>query len=31
MMVPHPFDPNTKREMFESADIVEYLNATYRA
>jgi glutathione S-transferase len=31
MMVPHLFDPHTKREMYESADIVEYLNATYGA
>jgi glutathione S-transferase len=31
MMVPYLFDPNTKREMFESADIVAYLNATYGA
>ncbi len=31
MMVPYLFDPNTKREMFESADIVTYLNATYGA
>jgi glutathione S-transferase len=31
MMVPYLFDPNTGREMFESADIVKYLNATYAA
>ena len=31
MMVPYLFDRNTKREMFESADIVEYLNPTYGA
>ena len=29
MMVPYLIDPNTKREMFESADIVRYLNETY--
>lgn len=29
MMVPYLLDPNTGREMFESADIREYLNATY--
>jgi len=29
MMVPYLADPNTDREMFESADIVEYLYATY--
>ncbi len=28
-MVPFLVDPNTGREMFESADIVRYLNATY--
>jgi glutathione S-transferase len=31
MMVPYLFDPNTGREMFESADIVRYLDATYAA
>lgn len=31
MMVPYLFDPNTGREMFESADIVKYLGATYGA
>jgi glutathione S-transferase len=29
MMVPYLVDPNTGTEMFESADIVRYLNATY--
>lgn len=29
MMVPFLFDPNTGREMFESADICAYLDATY--
>ena len=29
MMVPYLIDPNTKREMFESADIVRYLDETY--
>jgi glutathione S-transferase len=29
MMVPYLADPNTNREMFESADIVAYLRATY--
>lgn len=29
MMVPYLVDPNTGKEMFESADIVAYLNATY--
>lgn len=29
MMVPYLADPNTGREMFESAGIVEYLEATY--
>jgi glutathione S-transferase len=29
MMVPYLVDPNTGTEMFESADIVEYLNRTY--
>jgi glutathione S-transferase len=29
MMVPHLVDPNTGREMFESADIIRYLNETY--
>jgi glutathione S-transferase len=28
-MVPYLADPNTGREMFESADIVRYLNETY--
>jgi len=31
MMVPYLVDPNTKREMFESADIAAYLNTTYGA
>jgi glutathione S-transferase len=31
MMVPWLADPNTGREMFESADIVRYLHATYGA
>ena len=29
MQVPYLSDPNTQREMFESADIVAYLNQTY--
>lgn len=29
MQVPYLVDPNTGREMFESADIVAYLDATY--
>jgi glutathione S-transferase len=29
MMVPYLIDPNTDTAMFESADIVAYLNATY--
>lgn len=29
MQVPYLLDPNTGREMFESADIVAYLDATY--
>ncbi len=29
MMVPYLIDPNTGTEMFESADIVRYLEATY--
>lgn len=29
MQVPFLFDPNTQVELFESADIVEYLRATY--
>lgn len=29
MQVPYLFDPNTGREMFESSDIVAYLDATY--
>jgi glutathione S-transferase len=31
MMVPYLVDPNTRREMFESADIVRYLRETYGA
>jgi len=31
MMVPYLVDPNTNTEMFESADIVAYLNRTYAA
>src|SRR5262249_6534049 len=31
MMVPYLLDPNTEREMFESADIVKYLGDTYSA
>jgi glutathione S-transferase len=31
MMVPYLADPNTGREMFESADIVDYLISTYSA
>jgi glutathione S-transferase len=31
MMVPYLVDPNTGREMHESADIVAYLSATYGA
>jgi glutathione S-transferase len=31
MMVPYLADPNTGREMFESADIVRYLESTYGA
>lgn len=31
MMVPYLADPNTGTEMFESADIVKYLDATYGA
>jgi glutathione S-transferase len=31
MMVPYLVDPNPGREMFESAEIVAYLNATYAA
>ena len=31
MMVPYLADPNTGREMFESADIVRYLRETYGA
>ena len=31
MMVPYLADPNTQVEMFESADIVRYLEATYGA
>jgi len=30
MMVPYLVDPNTKTAMFESADIVAYLDRTYR-
>ncbi len=29
MMVPYLVDPNTGTEMFESADIVAYLDRTY--
>ena len=29
MMVPYLVDPNTGKEMFESADIVSYLERTY--
>ena len=29
MMVPYLIDPNTGTEMFESADIVAYLDRTY--
>ena len=29
MMVPYLFDPNTGKEMFESAEIVRYLDLTY--
>ena len=29
MMVPYLYDPNTGKEMFESADIVRYLDDTY--
>ena len=29
MQVPYLVDPNTSAAMFESADIVAYLNATY--
>ena len=31
MMVPYLIDPNTSRAMFESAEIVRYLNETYAA
>ena len=31
IMVPYLFDPNTDRAMFESAEIRQYLNATYGA
>jgi len=31
MMVPYLLDPNTGREMFESGEIRDYLNATYGA
>lgn len=31
MQVPYLVDPNTGKEMFESADIVQYLHATYGA
>ena len=31
MMVPYLADPNTGREMFESAEIRQYLNDTYGA
>jgi glutathione S-transferase len=30
MMVPYLIDPNTGTEIFESADIVDYLESTYR-
>ena len=30
MMVPYLADPNTGRELFESADIVSYLRETYQ-
>ena len=30
-MVPYLVDPNTRTEMFESADIVRYLEETYAA
>jgi glutathione S-transferase len=29
MMVPYLIDPNTKREMYESDDIIAYLDSTY--
>ena len=29
MMVPYLYDPNTGKELFESADIVRYLDETY--
>jgi glutathione S-transferase len=29
MQVPYLIDPNTGKEMFESGDIVEYLEAEY--
>lgn len=31
MMVPYLYDPNTEQEMFESAEIRDYLNETYGA
>ena len=31
MQVPYLVDPNSQIAMFESADIVEYLNETYAA
>jgi glutathione S-transferase len=31
MQVPYLIDPNTDREMFESGDIVRYLDETYAA
>ena len=31
MQVPYLFDPNTDRSLFESADIVAYLDRTYGA
>ena len=31
MMVPYLIDPNESTEMFESADIVRYLEQTYVA
>lgn len=30
-MVPYLVDPNTGKAMFESADVVAYLDATYGA
>jgi glutathione S-transferase len=31
MLVPYLADPNTNREMFESDDIIRYLDETYAA